>query len=1308
MVKIFASLRNFRDRIRTSISIKFSNVLFFLAIIFLVILAIAIRLSPLVRGATLIKAFDPWIQWYNADYLDTHTLYEYFNWRDYKSWYPNGIFRGGLRPGLTFTVVIIHKILNFFGLPISLYDVCFYFPAFMGGITVLVMYFLGKEVLNKATGLFAAFFLAFNPGYLQRTTAGFFDNETIGVFATLMIFLFFLKALRTGRFSHSVIGGIFLGYLSLSWGGYQFVYLVIPIICIILILTNKYSENVLISYAGVQGTGLIIFALFTKFNFDSLFTDLDVGGIFLFTIILIIFHFIQTKKNEYPNSYDRFMNLIKWGIIPVILIFALIIWIAPEILPFGFGSRFQTLLSPLFREDIAIVASVAEQMPSAWSVFYYNTLIPLMLIPLGIYFGFKRLNPADILMITFVILMYYFTGSMIRIILLFAPAASLAGAYGLASILKIFGSFVGERKTGISRKRRRQIKGTLGSSETFAVYFLVGFLCLAQVIHTSNIAVNQMSFAQMMPGGIAHDWEESLTWMRDNLKGTDVVVSWWDYGYWLTPIGNVTTVNDNATVNHTRIGLTGMAFMQTNEMYSARALRILQADYILVYWGYLINNLGGDEGKWTWMLQICNDNYEKYKNLGWEEDNWADNSVFDFSKYYNETSGMVEPGWFQSQLCKLLFFGDPITEAGASENPNPLQRQLQQNFAKEINRRYDDNGNLWVDHIPSIEGLVFYDTMVFYPEYVSLNGLVKLYKVDYTILDSSFWIKNPEVFDSGYATFKLENTGKKELLINGVEVNGVNYDFVLSGGTQTIEAGSEELVWVDTAKANFKKDDVVKINVTAQSEALYDQNYVFKNDTSSFFVKEAIEGNIRINRNNSIVIQKNPSAVDIYLEVENIGDSIVVLDRFYANIDTAENQFNQEIIKYLSGSPVLEPMDKSYILIQGATTSFYPIDRKYNKIGAVTVNNIIDELLFTSNVENYSLSILDEYRILSPEASATIKGNYRKHIPIDFNKSHAYTYDNGSTILKINVKNTGDVIFGLSSVYLTESLDEVDFDDFYTGRENLSLRPNEEDFIFIDATNYVSGDVNEEILVLITGSFGTTVASDIGYIHTIRDQEDIQIIENVDGTLVSYISANETGRLLVKNTGNELITLDNVILNSTLTLDCSNPTEIEFLYGDSSLDIQECALLSFDIPTFKINKSDELVVKITTTTIAEYETTLNAIVETFYSISVDPTVTRIDLSLNEVKIKIINNGPLNVTIDSIYINNTYIPLNLFSFDEGTSWEIGNYGGSITIIMSVDDLKVLIGVDPLNVDDNLIILARTVEGAEDTIEELVRP
>jgi len=637
-----------------------------------------------------------------------------------------------------------------------------------------------------------------------------------------MCFLFWLKAIRTGKLSYSILGGIFLGYLSLSWGGYQFVYLIIPIISIILIFSDKFNENVLISYAGVEGTGLLIFSLYIAYNHGELFSSLTTGGLILFTVILVFFQIIQSKRSEYPTFYKGLINFLKWSFIPVVIFFAIIIWVAPEILPFGFGSRFQTILNPLFREKIALVASVAEQMPSSWSVFYYNTLIPLILIPLGFYFCFKRLIAADIFLIAFVILMFYFTGSMIRIILIFAPAAALMGAYGLVRVLKIFGSFFGERKVGISRKRKRQLKGTIGNSEIFAIYLIVGFLGIAQIVHSTDISIKQFSYSQMVVGGAITDWQESLAWMRSNLEGTDVVVSWWDYGYWLTPVGNVTTVNDNMTKNSTRIGLTGMAMMQPNEIYSAKAFRRLKADYVLVYFGFLLTGLGGDEGKWNWMVRICNDNYAKYKKWGMEEDNWKEDAVFNENEYQNATDGRMGPLWFQSQLAKLMFYGQSTTLEEYGE------QDFRKNYPQQINSRQTNDGKVWKDYIPN-NG--FYDFKVFVPTYISKLGLVKLYKVDYTALESKFLIKDAEVFTDGYATFEMKNTGTKDLLINKVEINEEEYEFIMSSGigNQTVESGESEVVYVNIKSSGktFDKDDVVHIDVTAQSEALEGKQYEF-------------------------------------------------------------------------------------------------------------------------------------------------------------------------------------------------------------------------------------------------------------------------------------------------------------------------------------------------------------------------------------------------------------------------------------------------------------------------------------------------
>jgi len=1285
MSRFTNSLKNFRDRIRSGLTIKRQNLLFLIALGLVVIIAIVVRISPVVVDNYLIKAFDPWIQLYNADYLSDHTIYQYFTWHDFKSWFPSGVYRANLRPGLTFTVVAIYNFFNAVGIPITLYDVCFYFPAVMGGMTVLASYLLGKEVLDKKCGLLFAFFMAFNVGFMQRTTAGFFDNETIGVFGTIMTFYFFIKTIRTGRITHAILGGVFLGYLSLSWGGYNFVYYVIPLITVIIVLTGKYNPKVLIAYAGTIGIGLLIFSLFINFRFNDLISSLDIGGVFFFTLLLIVFHLIYRVKTDRPQLYSGILSTIKWIVIPGSVIFAILLWINPDFIPLGLGKRLLSILSPLLREQIHIVASVAEHAPSAWSVFYYNTLIPLMLIPLGAFFAFKRSNYIDIFLLVFLITIFYFTGSMIRIILLFAPVASLVAAYGLSNVLKIFGSFFDEKRM-LSRKRKRQIKTTIGKFEIGLVYFIVGLMLFAQVAHAANIATNDLAYSQISPGAQFHDWEESLTWMKTNLPGDTVVVSWWDYGYWITPIGNMTTVNDNATLNSTRIGLTGMALTQTNEIYSAKIFKLLKADYVLVYFGYLYNGLGGDEGKWPWMLRICNDNYETYKAMGLEEDNWAANSVFDESQYWNSTSQKAENKWFESMIVQLMFSGIPTAPVSPGEQVNELEK----NYRDGINSREDDQGYKWVQHIPE-NGK--YGFNVFKPVYNSTWGTVKLFKLDYTALESSFSIVNPEVFDSGYATLKIENTGTKNLTITDVKVNGVSYSYYLGKGISDnkIEANDDDLIWVNLkgGGTTFHKNDVVNIDVEAESIALEGKPYKFSNSTSNLLVKEAKEEKIRINRENSKAVQVDDTHADLYLEVENTGENVAVLENFY--YDTTDDIFTN--INYLTGSSILEPGQKANVHIINSVASFSLSSNPptEHKIGVITPNGIKDEILMTSNYENYKISLLSKSRIASPEVAVIQSDDFRDHIPIDISSTHAYTYDNGTTYLTIRMKNTGNIILGLDSIYLRENGAWTSVSSFTP----FNFNAGEEKYITVKASDYLDLDINDEIGLIVTALFdGPTKASDIGYLYTMSNDPDIQIIEGVRGSLTSYIAANETGRLLIKNTGDEDIDLDEIILNGTTSL--SFDTDVRFLSGDKSLSMQECAYVSFNITGLNINNTNTVQVSITTNTTAIASKDLVAIVDSaLYNINIDPAATTASNSLNRLVLKIDNVGGLDVTLDSVNINGTFLNV-------AEVGEIIPYLGSLQF--TINNLESYIGT--INNGDDLIITVVTREGAEDIHTETV--
>jgi hypothetical protein len=194
----------------------------------------------------------------------------------------------------------------------------------------------------------------------------------------------------------------------------------------------------------------------------------------------------------------------------------------------------------------------------------------------------------------------------------------------------------------------------------------------------------------------------------------------------------------------------------------------------------------------------------------------------------------------------------------------------------------------------------------------------------------------------------------------------------------------------------------------------------------------------------------------------------------------------------------------------------------------------------------------------------------------------------------------------------------------------------------------------------------------------------------------SFIYANETGRLLIKNTGDEPITLDNVYLNNTVINDVS------YLYGTPSLGVQECAIVSFDIPDLIINKSDDVLVNITTLSAIQTSDILKGFVDTtYYNITIREGATSA-INPGNLTLKIANFGKQNVTINSIYVNNTYVPLANF----GVSMFNISIGKSLTLRINISVLGTILG-KTISDDDELEILIRTDEGAEIIHSEIVK-
>ena len=244
---------DFRNRYSTAVStINRQQVLLYSALILIFIIAFFVRIFSIFRYEIILSANDPYSQFRAAEYISENGLAKFLSWVDPQTWYPEGRYWGrNLFLGTPLSAVLIHQFLTFLGLNIPLEVVAFFQPPLMGSLTCIAMYFLGKELGNKKVGLIAALLLAVSAGHLQRTVAGFFDNESLGILFLVISLYFYARALRTGSIYSTVFSGISLGILSGSWGASTYVFNVLGLHALSLLLLRKHSDRLFLAYCGL-------------------------------------------------------------------------------------------------------------------------------------------------------------------------------------------------------------------------------------------------------------------------------------------------------------------------------------------------------------------------------------------------------------------------------------------------------------------------------------------------------------------------------------------------------------------------------------------------------------------------------------------------------------------------------------------------------------------------------------------------------------------------------------------------------------------------------------------------------------------------------------------------------------------------------------------------------------------------------------------------------------------------------------------------------------------------------------------------
>ncbi len=283
------------------------------ALVLIYILAFATRLFSVLRYESVIHEFDPYFNYRTTLYLTQKGFYEFWNWFDYETWYPLGRIIGGtLYPGLMVTAAFMYWTLRFFTFAVHIKDVCVLTAPFFASNTAIVAYFFGKELRDRGTGLVAAIFMAICPGYISRSVAGSYDNEGVAIFALVLTFYLFVKAVNTGSLAWSVASAFAYFYMVSAWGGYIFIINLIPIYVIVLLVTGRYSMRLYIAYNTLYILGMLLAMQIRFVGFQHVQSGEHMAALGVFFLMQVISNALNQTLNHLCFSCENpFLLLIE-------------------------------------------------------------------------------------------------------------------------------------------------------------------------------------------------------------------------------------------------------------------------------------------------------------------------------------------------------------------------------------------------------------------------------------------------------------------------------------------------------------------------------------------------------------------------------------------------------------------------------------------------------------------------------------------------------------------------------------------------------------------------------------------------------------------------------------------------------------------------------------------------------------------------------------------------------------------------------------------------------------------------------------
>jgi len=513
-------------------------------------------------------------------------VYPYYSSEDPLLNYPIGA-RGGRAPLLNMMAIGFGKLMSPFMDEIDAIGYSMQFiPALFGALLVFPVYFIGKELFNKKSGLIAAMFIALIPIHISSghgSAYSLFDHDSFNLLLFFLTFLFLIKSIKEKdskkSMLYALLGGVPLAALTMTWVEAQFLYVIIAIYAVVQMIFDIFTNKIDIKF--VRTSSLILlsgYIISLPVIYSRVGFKLDIP-LFLFlgvSIFGLIYYLLDRKKIPWTISLPFLFGS---GAIALVFIYL----VKDLSKSFNILSPLTKLSTTLFGQGIygnkvsmtiaeANTYQISQTVMSFGPSIYWLAWAGFVFLAYKYYKDKQRKDYLFILVLFIVNI--WLAGTAGRFLNDSVPLIAILGAW----IVWVFIDWLDYKQMirniksagGGFHGLRRGIKFL----HIFGILFLAVLVIIPSAFITLDAAVPNMGmkdeegnytkyYKEAMFGedhgsgafglsvGKERYWVDAFNWLSkqdteiSNPNERPAFISWWDYGFYEVAVGDHPTVADN-------------------------------------------------------------------------------------------------------------------------------------------------------------------------------------------------------------------------------------------------------------------------------------------------------------------------------------------------------------------------------------------------------------------------------------------------------------------------------------------------------------------------------------------------------------------------------------------------------------------------------------------------------------------------------------------------------------------------------------------------------------------------------------------